>query len=189
MFNLNPIAIIIILIFIILIILTIYFVNNKMMKLNRDNVSKKNKIIGVFLILLTLLLTGTVAHYINNRTLYQLESELKEEFDNVNCIDISGYGPHCYINVYVEESKFEDIEPIFITVMRNIHKKENFDYISEAQSKNTNGELVFLHICFYTSKKREAESVFEFSSYKDFQEWELDGDSSKKYNLSDYIDN
>lgn len=193
MFHINPIIIMSVLICIILILSTLYIVSNrrKNIKENKDRPSKKNKLIIILLIILTLILIGVTVNYISNKTLYQIELELRDEFDNVKGIDISGYGPHCYINIYIdeEESEFEDIEPIFISMMKKVHEKDNYNYIKEKQSKNINEELVFLHICFYTSKKREAESVFEFSSFKDFKEWKADGDSTKKYTLSDYLDN
>lgn len=192
MFHINPILIIIILLCIIVIIGVSYFVNIRFKeKQTQDKYSKRNKRICIIFAILTLVLMFTVTNYISNRTLYQLKSELQNKYDNVSNIDVSGSQPHCYINIYVdeEECEFEDIEPIFISMMKEIQNKEIYEYIQKKQSKNPDFQLVFLHICFYTSEKRGAKSVFQFSSFKDFKEWELDGDSSKKYNVLDYMDN
>lgn len=191
MFRINLFIIIIVHICLTLVLLILYYVNNKIKRpiMDEDKKNKKSKLLAMLLIILTFILICSIAKYITNKTLYQFETEFQEKFDNFRKIDISGYGPHCYINIYVDEekSKFEDIEPIFISMMIEVQEKDMYDYIKKEQSKNTNGELVFLHICFYTSNKRGTVSVYEFSSKKDFEEWKLEEDSSKNYNVLDYI--
>ena len=146
------------------------------------------KIIRRVLILASIILVLYVLYVIKNMTLYKLESVIKDEFDNVSDIKVADNGPDCYIYVYVDEDccEFEDIEPIFISIMLKLDKDENFNYLEKRHNKDAKAELVFFNVCFY--KKGTSDNfLFKFRSCKDFEMWELEGDASVTYNVSDYI--
>lgn len=154
---------------------------------------RRKKIIFIVLILSCIVFIIFTIHFIKNRALYKLEAEIKAEFDNVNCIEISGYGPDCYVNVYVDKEccEFEDIESIFIELMLKLNEEDNYKYIEKRQSENVNGVLAFLHICFYEEKGMKEDFLFEFTSYKDFETWKLETwrlgiEETVIYNVSDY---
>lgn len=148
------------------------------------------KIIRRLLILLCILFVLIILYYINNRTIYRIESKIKEKFNAVESIEVSDTGPHCTLYVYLDSGnyEFEDIEPIFISLMLELDEEDNFNYFNERHIRDATGEMAFLHIRFYIEKGTAENFLFKFNSYKykDFQIWELDGDSSVTYTVSDY---
>ena len=183
---LNPVTWIIILAIVIL-ILSILLILKKFFNKIADEKSKKKYIIGSIIVFICGLLAWNIVDYINNKELYQMERELEYEFDNVKDIEITSYGPHLNINIYVDKDKceFEDIEPVFIAMINKVLEKDNYNYLEKKQSKNTK-ELVFVSINFYDSHNVKAKSICGFDSDGDCIEWELDGDNSRKYNALDY---
>lgn len=149
---------------------------------------RRKKIIGIVLIILLIVLVIFIRNYVSNRMLYKLEAEMKVEFNDVDNIKISNYGPHCTISVYLDEGayKLKDIEPMFIWTMLELTEEENFNYFQERHSKNATGELAFLHVRFYNETGTAENLLFKFNSYKDFEIWELEQDKSITYNVSDY---
>ena len=148
---------------------------------------RKKKLTYGILILLLIVAVLFIMYYINNITIYKLENEIKTEFDSVTGIKVVDNGPDCHIFVYVDKEcyKFEDIEPIFIGIMIKLDKEENFNYLDERHNRDAKGELAFLHVRFYEEGTSD-NVIFEFTSYKDFQIWELEGNASVTYNVSDY---
>ena len=146
------------------------------------------KIIRRVLILASIILVLYVIYVIKNITLYKLEAEIKDEFDNVDCLEVWDSGPHCTVVVFVDkDSDFEDIEPVFISMMLKLHEDDNFNYLRERHSRNATGELAFLQVSFY-EEGTDDNRMFEFISYKyeDFQLWKLGGEASVPYTVSDY---
>ena len=149
---------------------------------------RKKKLIRRLLILLCTLLVLIILYYINNRTIYRIEGKIKEKFNTVKSIEVSNTGPYCTLYVYLDSGdyEFEDIEPIFISLMLELDEEDNFNYFKERHIRSATGELAFLHIRFYIEKGKAENLLFEFSSYKDFEIWELEGNASVTYNVSDY---
>ena len=148
------------------------------------------KIIRKVLILASIILVLYVIYVIKNITLYKLEAEIKDEFDNVSGIKVTDNGPNCTLYVYLDSGsyEFEDIEPIFIKLILKLDEEINFNYLEERHIKDAKGEMAFLHIRFYIEKGTAENFLFKFNSdkHEDFQIWELDSDKSVTYTVSDY---
>lgn len=149
---------------------------------------RRKKIICIVSLLLLIVLVAFIIDYINSRTLYKFEAEIKEQFDKVKGFEVSNYGPHCDILVYLDtdDYEYEDIEPIFIDIMLKLNEEAYFNYFEERHISKAASELAFLHIYFYNEDGKAENLLFKFNSYKDFEIWELDRDKSVTYNVSDY---
>lgn len=109
-----------------------------------------------------------------------------EEFEYVSNIEMGNSGPHCRIRIYVEDGcdDYDSIEPVFIKTMIEISKEKNLQYFSEKHVQSAGGEMAILHVYFYQENGKE---LYRFTSYKDFDVWELESDRSVQFRVLDYL--
>ena len=95
-------------------------------------------------------------------------------------------GPHCRIRIYVNDGSedYNSIEPVFIKAMIEMSKETNFQFFLERHTQSASGEMAFLHVYFYQEDGKE---LYRFTSYKDFDVWELENDRSKQFQVSDFL--
>lgn len=149
----------------------------------------KKKVLYLFLGILLLICTCSWLRYrVVNKQFYQFVKNIKSEFKYVKSIDLLNYGPHCTIMVFMEENNcdYERLETVFIKIMTEIAQKSNFQYFLKRHNETASGELAFFHICFYQEGIKD-KTLCRYTSYKDFEVWELESDRSVKFRVSDYL--
>lgn len=116
---------------------------------------------------------------------YQFKKSIMSEFTYVNKMEVGNYGPHCTVRVYVDEKycEAETLEKVFIKVMTELSEDSNFQYLLERHNKFASGEMTFLNVYFYNGE----EELCRYTSYKDFEVWELESDRSVQFCVSDYV--
>ncbi len=122
----------------------------------------------------------------SNDCFYLFTKSIKEEFEYVDHIEMGNSGPHCRIRIYVKDGSddYNSIEPIFVKAMIEISKETNFRFFTEKHAQSASGEMAFLHVYFY---QENGEELYRFTSYKDFDVWELESDRSVQFRVSDYL--
>lgn len=81
---------------------------------------------------------------------------------------------------------YEVLETVFIKTMVEISKESNFQYLLKKHNETASGELAFFHVIFYEDGIKD-EELCRYTSYKDFEVWELESDRSVKFRVSDYL--
>jgi hypothetical protein len=153
----------------------------------------KRKIL-MLVCLILFLLTGVliIRGLVDSSEFRNLRKDISTEFDYVQRMTLSNYGPHCTIDVYLDSDDydFEKVEKVFIEVMLKVNEPSLRKYLIDIHDKRGSGELAFLHISF-REKGNDSDVLYKFNNYRDFRQWELEsnlkkGQSSKQYMYSDY---
>lgn len=148
----------------------------------------KKKVLYLFFGILLVCVCFWIRYRVVNRQFYKFVRDIKSEFEYVESIRVGGHGPHCWISVYVEEDScdYEKLEPVFIKIMIGIAQEENFQYFSERHDRWAGGEPVFFTVIFHQEGIKN-KALCRYTSYKDFEVWELESDRSVKFRVSDYL--
>ena len=146
---------------------------------------KKKTIIGasVGLLLLSVFYFFVIRYANANKEFYQYKRHIMKTFNYVYDVGLENIGPDCIIEIYVKDKQVDygTIEPIFIEAMKEIYQESLFPYLVKKQ----NGDILFLDI-FISNNQRKTEH--RFVSTGDFEIWEYEGDRSKKFKVSDYVE-
>ena len=118
-----------------------------------------------------------------NKLFYQYRNHIMKKFDYVFDVDLENIGPYCGIAIFVrdEQVDYETIEPIFTEAMKEIYQESLFPYLV----KKHKGDIRELEICIYNNQQK---IVHRFERTKDPDIWEYEGDRSKKFKVSDYVE-
>ena len=164
----------------------VYFILSS--KIERKGMKKRKKWIFIILVPLVIISFIFIKNRMQNNQFYQFEKKLKTEMSYIDKIDIGNYGPYCSLYIYIDEDScnYENIEKTFIRIMVEVSSKENFQYFLERHNKNASGELAFFNVAFYEEGVKD-KVLYKYTSYKDFQVWELESDRSIQFNSADYV--
>ena len=146
----------------------------------------KKKAIIICLVCICLISFILIRYKMVDSTFYQYKKQIITEFKYVDKVELRNYGPYCTVAIYVKDKHFdyEELEPVFIKAMTEIYQESNFQYFLEEHIKSASGEMAFLKIHFYN---RNEEELYRFTSYKDFDIWELESNRSVQFRVSDYL--
>lgn len=164
--------------------------NNSRNQCDEGSDKLKKKIIICSILLLAFIVLACLILFVRDRNtnacFYSIKKNILEEFEYVNHIEMGNSGPHCRIRIYVndENDDYDSIEPVFIKAMIEMSKEANFQYLKERHARSASGEMAFLHVYFY---QEDGEELYRFTSYKDFDVWELERDRSVQFRVSDYL--
>lgn len=127
-----------------------------------------------------------IRYKIMDRTFYQYEKQILTEFEYIDKVELRNYGPECTIAIYVKDKHFdyEELEAVFIKAMTEIYQDSFFQYFLEKHNNSENAEMAYLNIHFYN---KSGEGIYRFTSYKEFDVWELESDRSVQFHVSDYL--
>lgn len=148
----------------------------------------KKRVLYLFLGILFVCACFWVRYRIVNRQFYKFVRDIKSEFEYVESIDFSNYGPYCTIRVFMEEKycDYETLEKVFVKVMVEISKETNFQYFLEKHNRKVGGKPAFFHVFFYKEGIKD-KALCRYESRQDFEVWELESDRSVKFRVSDYL--
>lgn len=148
----------------------------------------KKKVLYLFLGILLVCVCFWIRYRIVNKQFYKFVRDIKSEFEYVKNIKVENYGPHCTITVHMDKKycDYETLETVFIKVMVEISEETNFQYFLEKHNKKTGGELAFFKVIFYKEGINDKE-LCRYTSYKNFEIWELKSNHSIKFRVSDYL--
>ncbi len=123
-----------------------------------------------------------------NRQFYKFVQDIKSEYSYVEDVQLENFGPHCVITVHMDKNycDYEILEKVFIKVMVEICKEVNFQYFVEKYNEKIGGSPAFFTVIFY-QEGIDNEELCRYTSYKDFEVWELESDRSVKFYVSDYL--
>ncbi len=142
-------------------------------------------LVVLFVVIALILAFLGIRRKMEREPFYQFKKSIMSEFEYVNKILLGNYGPNCTIRIYMDEKycDAETLEKVFIKVMTEISEESNFQYFLERHNKVASGELAFLNVYFYHGE----EELCRYTSYKDFEVWELESDRSVQFRVSDYV--
>ncbi|MBO4291680.1 MAG: hypothetical protein J5898_07215, partial [Lachnospiraceae bacterium] len=139
--------------------------------------------VGFILVILGVISYFQILQIVENKEFYQYKKEITKEFDYISIGKINNIGPHCIIDIYVKDEfyNYEAIEPVFIKAMTTIYQDSYFQYLKQIHG----GEIGDLGIDFCD---KYGMAYYRFKSNSDLDLWIYEGDSSKKFIVSDYVE-
>lgn len=165
---------------------------------------KKVKKGWLWLLIIAVVIAG--GNYLRYRVIHKdfftFRAEIRRDYPEVKTIKMNHVGGTCYVDVYVKPyiSDLEQIEPIFIDIIKNVNQEPMSTYLKKYPSPTEDdniGRWIHLSISFYKKEFGRNTALFGFRSRDNSMNWFTESNkknqiwkeskTSKEYRYWDYV--